>query len=93
MTLYQIPPANVNDCLELKAVIKSFPAYQKVIWTKNGEEIDIDEPKYEGSKKDANFEVLCINDVEEEDGGMYTIEVYNELGKDQSSQEMKIIAG
>lgn len=93
MTLNQIPPTNVNECLELKAVIESLPVYQKVIWTKDGEKIDIDEPKYEGSKKDANSEVLCINDVEEEDGGMYTIEVHNELGKDQSSQELKIIAG
>lgn len=93
MTLNQIPPTNVNECLELKAVIKSLPVYQKVIWTKDGEKIDINEPKYEGSKKDANSEVLCINDVEEEDGGMYTIEVHNELGKDQSSQELKIIAG
>lgn len=93
MTLNQIPSANVNDCLELKAVIESFPVYQKVIWTKDGEQIDIDEPKYEGSRKDANSEVLCINDVEEEDEGMYTIEVHNELGKDQSSQELKIIPG
>lgn len=53
-----------------------------MIWIKNGEEIYIDELKYKGSKKDVNFEVLCINDVEEEDGGMYIIEVYNELGRD-----------
>lgn len=93
MTLNEIPQANVNECLKFKAVIESSPAYQKVIWTKDGEEIDIDEPKYEGSKNDAKSAVLCINDVEEEDKGMYTIEVHNELGKDQSSQELKIIAG
>lgn len=37
--------------------------------------------KYEGSKDDGDFVVLCIKDVEENDEVIYIVEVSNELKK------------
>lgn len=88
------PHANLNERLEFKATIRSVPKYVKVIWKKDNEDIDITDPKYETSEDtNDNSVILCIKAVKMEDEGIYTIEVYNEFGKEQKSQQLEIIGG
>lgn len=62
-----------------------------MIWKKGEDPIDITLPKYTGSSVEGNSPVLCINNVEEEDGDDYTIDVQNEMGKAICSR--KVIGG
>lgn len=94
MTFDEKPQAKLNERLEFKATIRSVPHYHKVIWKKDNEDIDITDPKYETSE-DTNDDsvVLCIKTVKKQDEGNYTIEVYNEIGMGQKSQQLEIIGG
>lgn len=64
-----------------------------MIWKKGEDPIDITLPKYAGSSVDGDSPVLCINNVEEEDGADYTIEVQNEMGKAIGSRTVQVLGG
>lgn len=70
-----------------------YPKHTGVIWKKCEQCIDITQPKYYGSSVGGDSPVLCINNTKEEDGGVYTIEVHNELGKGTSSEELFVTGG
>lgn len=94
MTFDEIPPAQFTERLEFKATIRGVPKYDKVIWKKDNSDIDITDPKYETSEDtNDNSVVLCIKTVKKEDEGIYTIEVYNEIGKEEKSQKLEVIGG
>lgn len=60
---------------------------------KDNQDIDIIDIKYEGSKYDGDFVVLCIKDVKENDEVIYIVEVSNELEKVRRSQKLVVIKG
>lgn len=92
--LQKFPQVDLNTRVELKATIRGFPRYHSVIWKKDEKNIDTTDPKYETSEdSNKNYAVLCIESVKKEDGGEYTIEVQNQLGKGQSSQKLEIKGG
>lgn len=94
VNLKQVPMAYLNECVELKAKIEGCPKYRRVIWIKDDQNIDLTDTKYKGSKCDGKFALLCINDVKENDEAIYTIEVSNELEKEEkvkSSQKLVVI--
>lgn len=92
--LQKVPQVDLNTRVELKATIRGFPRYHSVIWKKDEKNIDTTNPKYETSEdSNKNYAVLCIKSAKKEDGGKYTIEVQNQLGKGQSSQKLDIRGG
>lgn len=92
--LQKVPLVDLNTRVELKATIRGFPRYHSVIWKKDEKNIDTTNPKYVTSEdSNKNYAVLCIKSVKKEDGGKYTIEVQNQLGKGQSSQKLDIKGG
>lgn len=94
VNLKQVPMAYLNECVEFKAKIEGCPKYRRVIWIKDDQNIDLTDTKYKGSKCDGKFALLCINDVKENDEAIYTIEVSNELEKEEkvkSSQKLVVI--
>lgn len=83
-----------NECVEIKATIRSFPQHDRVTWKKNEKEIDITLPKYDGSTDTGNFPVLCIKNVQKKnDEGTYTIVVHNKLGEGKYNDKLVIIEG
>lgn len=89
-----LPESVYNECVQIKASIKSFPKYNCVSWFKGEEEIDIAQQKYEGSFHGADFSVLCINNVTKEDESDYTIKITNDLGNvNCSSNPLKVVGG
>lgn len=93
MTLNSEPEIFYGDCMEFKAMIRSFPKHTKVIWMKGNEEIDINQPNYTGSSDVGDCPVLRINNVKTEDQDEYSIEVCNELGNERCKRELKVIGG
>lgn len=94
VNLEEVPQVLINTRVELKATIRCFPRYHSVIWKKDEKNIDTTDPKYEISEdSNKNYAVLCIKSVKKEDGGKYTIEVQNQLGKGQSSQKLEVKGG
>lgn len=94
VTLSYVHETLYNECIELKANVRSFPKHTCVIWKKGSEKIDIDLPKYRGSSEDENFPVLHINNATGEDEDFYTVEVYNKLGIGTcSSEKLKVNGG
>lgn len=93
MTLKQISEAFLNSAVKIKATIRGYSKYEVVNWMKNDQDIDITDPKYEGSITDGSSAVLCINDAKKEDEGIYTIEVHNKMGKGQSSHNLYVTGG
>lgn len=93
VTLEQNSETFLNSPLKIKATIRGYPKHEYVNWMKNNQEIDITDPKYEGSITDDCSAVLCINDAKKEDEGTYTIEVHNKMGKGQSSYKLNLIGG
>lgn len=93
VNLKQVPMAYLNECVKFKAKIEGYPKYPRVIWIKDDQNIDLKDAKYEGSKCDGKFALLCIKDVNENDEAIYTIEVSNELEleKVKSSQKLVVI--
>lgn len=91
VNLKQVPMAYLNECVKFKANIEGYPKYQSVIWLKDDQTIDITNTKYEGSKCDGKFALLCIKDANENDEAIYTIEVSNELEKVKRSQKLVVI--
>lgn len=85
--------ANFNKHAEIQATIRSFPKHDCVTWKKGEKTIDLSLPKYAGSSDVGDRPVLCINNIEEEDEDVYTIEVRNKLGKGTCSRKMEIIGG
>lgn len=93
VSLKQVPLAYPNECVKLKAKIVGFSKYPLVNWKKDDQDIDFTGSKYEGSKRDGDSAVLCINDVKENDDAIYTIEVSNGLEKVKRSQKLVVIRG
>lgn len=94
VNIEEVPQVDINTRVELKATIRGFPRYHSVIWKKDEKNIDTTDPKYEISEdSNKNYAVLCIKSVKKEDGGKYTIEVQNQLGKGQSSQKLEVKGG
>lgn len=90
--LSDLPESLYNECIQIKASIRSFPKYSRVIWFKGEEQIDIDQPKYEGSFHRADFSVLCINNITKEDEFEYTINITNDFGNiNCSSNPLKVV--
>lgn len=83
----------LNSPVKIKATIRGNPKHEYVNWMKNNQDIDITDPKYEGSITDGGSAVLCISDAKKEDEGTYTIEVHNKMGKGQSSYQLNFIGG
>lgn len=90
MTLQDVPSVALHTRVHFTATIRGFPKYQSIIWKKDNEDIDINNPKFE---RNDDSTVLYIKNVKKEDEGIYTIEAINELGNGQSSQELKVIGG
>lgn len=85
-----------NDRLELRATIRSFPKHGKINWFKGSTVLDLSQSKYDKSLSsyEGNKTVLCINEVTEDDEGIYKVEVYNDLGKGTSENvTLKVIGG
>lgn len=93
VALNEVPSACLYDCVNMIATIRSYPKHTSVIWKKGKELIDITLPKYAGSSDVGDRPVLCINNVKEEDGDVYTIEVQNALGKGTCNEELFVIGG
>lgn len=94
VSLSQLPEALVNECVQIRATIRSFPKHTGVIWMKDKEIIDTKSPKYEGSKDNDKYSVLSIKNVNKEDEKVYTVEITNDLGKAKcSSDQLKVIGG
>lgn len=92
--LKQVPPAYLDESVEFKAIMRSFPSHDIVLWKKDNQEIDINNPKYEMSvNKNDDSATLCIKNIKNEDEGIYTVEVRSELGDSQSSQTLIVIKG
>lgn len=83
----------LNSPVKIKATIRGNPKHDYVNWMKNNQDIDITDPKYEGSITDGGSAVLCISDAKKEDEGTYTIEVHNKMDKGQSSYQLNLIGG
>lgn len=79
--------------MKFEAKIRGFSNHQNVLWKKGNQQINIDNSKYDGSTKSGNNPVLCINDVKEEDNGLYTIEVDTPSGIIPSSQTLEVLKG
>lgn len=93
VTLNKIPLALTNTCVRFKATIRNMYNHQNVIWMKGNQRININDPKYEGSRETGNDPVLCIKNVREEDSDIYTIEVENQLGSERGRQRLEVIEG
>lgn len=94
VTLNRIPSTVSNECVEIKATIRSFPQHDRVTWKKNREKIDITLPKYDGSTDIGNSPILCIKNVQKRnDEGIYTIIVHNKLGEGNDKSKLVIIEG
>lgn len=92
--LKQVPPAFLDESVEFKAIMKAFPTHDIMLWKKDNQEIDINNPKYEMSvNKNDDSATLCIKNIKNEDEGIYTIEVRSELGDSHSSQTLIVIKG
>lgn len=92
VTLNRIPSTVSNECVEIKATIRSFPQHDRVTWKKNREKIDITLPKYDGSTDIGNSPILCIKNVQKRnDEGIYTIIVHNKLGEGNDKSKLVII--
>lgn len=87
VTLNRIPSTVSNECVEIKATIRSFPQHDRVTWKKNREKIDITLPKYDGSTDIGNSPILCIKNVRKRnDEGIYTI-----IGEGNDNSKLVII--
>lgn len=75
------------------ATIRSYPKHTSIIWKKGNKPIDITITKYAGSLDVGDRPALCINNVKEDDGDVYTIEVQNALGKGTCNEELFVIGG
>lgn len=74
--------------------MRAFTTHYVVFWKKDNQEIDNNNPKYEMSvNKNDDSATLCIKNIKNEDGGIYTIEVQSELGDSHSSQTLLVIEG
>lgn len=93
VTLNEEHSAVFNKCAKITAAIRSYPKHNSAIWKKGEDPIDITLPKYAGSSVDGDSPVMCINNVEEEDGADYTIEVQNEKGKAIGSRTVQVLGG
>lgn len=94
VSLRQLPEPLINECVQIRATIRSFPKHTGVIWMKDQEYINTKSPKYEGSKNDDKYSVLSIKKVNREDEGVYTVEITNDLGKAKcSSDRLRVIGG
>lgn len=93
VVLNEGPSAVLNECVEFKATIRSFPKHHSVLWKKDDDPIDITLPKYKGSSDVGDCPLLCINNIKEEDEAAYTIEVQNECGKGIDTEKLKVIGG
>lgn len=80
MSLTQEPPPFFNECVQLKAAIRSFPKHDSVKWMKGKQYIDITQPQYEGSTDIGDSPILCINYIDKGDAARYKIKVHNEIG-------------
>lgn len=80
VSLTQESPAFFNECVQLKAAIRSFPKHESVKWMKGKKYIDITQPKYEGSTDIGDSPILCINHIDRGDAARYKIKVHNDVG-------------
>lgn len=93
MSLHKVPWALPNEDVELKATIRGFPKQYRVFWMKNKRYLDTTDSKYQRRMDKGDISILCIKNVERDDDGEYTIEVYNELGEGESSETLTVIGG
>lgn len=93
VTLHKVPWALPNEDVELKATIRGFPKQYRVFWMKNKRDLDTTDSKYQRRMDKGDISILCIKNVERDDDGEYTIEVYNELGEGESSETLTVIGG
>lgn len=94
VSISQLPEPLINECVQIRATIRSFPKYTGVIWKKDEEIINTKSPKYEGSKNDDKYSVLSIQYVNREDEKVYTVEITNGFGTTKcSSDRLKVIGG
>lgn len=94
VSLNQLAEPLINECVQIRATIRSFPKYTGVIWMKDQEVINTKGPKYEGSKNDDKYSVLSIKYVNREDEKVYTVEITNDLGTTKcSTDRLKVIGG
>lgn len=89
----EIVSAPLNESGKLQSKIRCFPKYNGLCWLRDGQKLDITDPKYIGSYCYDDFAALYIHYVESEDDGTYTIEVHNKFGKGESSLELEVING
>lgn len=94
MTLNYERETVFNECIELKAIVRSFPKHTCVKWMKGSEKIDTNLPKYRGSSENGNVSILRVNNATDKDEDIYTVKVYNRLGEGTcSSKKLKVIGG
>lgn len=95
MTLNPVPLALINGPVEFKATIRGFPKYDSdsVTWMKDNQRISNDDPKYERNINNSGCPVLKIKKVTEEDMGVYTIIVQNDLGKGKGCSDLEVVGG
>lgn len=92
--LSDLPESLYNECIQIKASIRSFPKYNRVIWFKGEEQIDVAQPKYVGSFHGADFSVLCINNITKKDESEYKIKITNDLENvERISNPLKVYGG
>lgn len=93
VTLSHVPESLYNESVQIKATIRSYPKFTCVIWMKNKKEIDITDPKYEGSSTGDNLSILCINNVDSDDEDVYEVEITNDLGKVYCRSDLLKVTG
>lgn len=89
----EIVSASLNESGKLQAKIRCFPKYNSLCWLRDGQKLDITDPKYRESYCYDDSAALYIHNVESEDEGTYTIEVHNKFGKGESSLELEVTNG
>ena len=87
--------ATYHECVKYKVTIDNLSPHSKIVWLKGSTIIDLNNPRYKASTYDGDNAVLQIDKVTKSDEDIYTVKVYNSVGKEEScsSKKLKVIGG